>query len=207
MNDIVIDLEDDPVPIVKIIGAQFRRSLQHPAFVRAARGFSGTFALASTADPQAVTIRGSGGRLSLTRGIAPEAAIIVRLDFNDLDKAPVVEGLWRHPMLALKVGKLMESYDPDWTECAKRFWERASDAPRLPNAIKVRCTDDDRSIVLGEGEPSVTLEGTASRLVELLTGSTVLVLAVMEGKIRVDGSLEHLTVLSEITKDMMLGER
>lgn len=207
MNDIAIEVEDDPVPIVKIIAAQFRRSLHHPQFVRVARRFSGTFALASSTDPQAVTIRGGGGRFYLKHGIDPAAAIVVRLDFNNLDAQPKVEGLWRHPLLALKVGKLMETYDTSWTESATRFWERAGHLPRMPKAMLLHCNDDGSELILGQGKPEVSLEGSAKQLIELLTGGTVFVLAVMDGKVRIDGSLEHLTILSEVTKDLMLGER
>ena len=206
MSEVVIEVEDDPVPIVKIIAAQFRRSMRHPEFVKVARRFNGTFALASTTDPQAVTVRGSGGRLSLAHGVADDAKIVVRLDFNKPDEEPTVDGLWRHPLLALGVGKLMENYDKSWTDSAARFWERAHHVPRMPAAIRLRCTDDNRELILGEGAPQVLLEGTEKQLTELLSGSTVFVLAVMEGKVKIDGSLEHLTILSEVTKDMMLGE-
>ena len=206
MSEIVIEQEDDPVPIVKIIAAQLRRSLYHPKFVRLARGFKGTFALASTTDPQSVTISADRGKLRVTHGISKDASIIVRLDFNNPDTAPTVEGLWRHPFLAMSVGKLMDTWETTWTDTAGRFWERARAFPRMPRAIRLRCTDDGEELVLGEGEPEVRLEGTAKQLIDMLGGGNVFVLAVMEGKIKVDGSLEHLTILSEVTKNMMLGE-
>lgn len=205
MSEIVIDLEDDPVPIVKIIAAQFRRSMHHPKFVRAARSLNGAFALASTVDPQALTIRGKGGRIRIEHGVADDAGLVIRLDFNKPDDKPAIDGLWRHPLLALKADKLMASYDGTWMEAATRFWDKAHDFPRMPCAIRVLCSDEKRELVLGTGEPQVVLEGTAANLTTILSGGTVFVLAVMENKVRVDGTMEHLTVLSEVTKDMMLG--
>lgn len=205
-SEIAIEMEDDPVPIVKIIAAQFRRSSRHPEFARAASRFNGTFALASTTDPQSVTVQGSNGRLMVRHGVTDDAKLVVRLDFNKPDEKPTIDGLWRHPLLALSVSKLMESYDKNWTDCANQFWERASRVPGMPRAIRLRCSDENRELVLGEGEPQVLLVGTANQLASLLGGSTVFVLAAMDGQIKIDGSFEHLAILSEVTKDMMLGE-
>ena len=180
--------------------------MRHPAFVRTARGLNGTFALASTVDPQAVTVTGKAGRLHLKHGIAPEAGLIIRLDFNKPDESPSIQGLWRHPLLALKVDKLMKTYDTDWADCATRFWNMSAHYRGMPKAIHLRCTDTPGELTLGSGEPEVKIEGAAGNLCELLSGGTILVLAVMEGKVRIVGSMEHLTILSEVTKDMLLGE-
>ena len=206
MNELTIEVEDDPVPIVKIIAAQFERSMRYPEFVRTARGLNGSFALASTVDPQAVTVTGKGGRIRVKHGISPEAGLVIRLDFNKPDESPNIEGLWRHPLLALKVDKLMKTYDTDWADCAERFWRKSAQYPGMPEAIQVRCTDTPGELTLGKGEPEVTIEASSKNLCELLSGGTILVLAVMEGKVRIVGTMKHLTILSEATKDMLLGE-
>jgi len=205
MTDVTITVEEDPVPIVKIIAAQFRRSLRHRAFVRAARGFNGTFALASTTDPQAVTVSARSRNIHVSRGVSGDAKVVVRLDFNS-DQAPTVEGLWRHPLLALRVGKLMETYEKSWTDSARQFWEQTAGFPGMPAAIRLHCTDDDSELTVGEGAPEVELEGSAGQLIEILTGANVFVLAALQGKIRAEASLQHATVLSEVTKKLMLGE-
>lgn len=206
MNDIAIEVEEDPVPIVRIIAAQFRHSLKFPEFVRLAGNFNGTFALASTVDPQAVTVTGHQGTLSLKRGVSKDAAIVIRLDFNKPDDSPKVEGLLRHPLLALNVGKLMETFETNWTRAGEDFWSRTRHIPGMPTAIELRCTDDGRRLTLGDDVPELVLEGTSKQLIEILTGGNVLVAAVVEGKIRVHGSMKHLVILSGATKDLMLGE-
>lgn len=206
MTDVTIDLEEDAVPLVRIIGAQFRRALVAPAFVETARSMQGKFALKSANDPQSLTIEVKRGTITLTRGVAKDVELIITVDLDSGD-VKKIDGLVRHPFLAMKAGKLLETYAPAWQEAAKRFWTLASGHPGMPTSIVLRCTDDNTEVRLGaDGDPSVEIEGGTAALVEILTGSNVFLLAMMQGKLKSVASLEHAVVLSEVTKSMMLGD-
>jgi hypothetical protein len=205
MAEVRVELEDDPVPIVRVIGANFRRSLHNQQFVEAAKAIDGCFALASTKDPQAVTIRITDGVIRLTHGVAADIRLIIRLDFDADDAKLTIEGLWRHPILAIRVGKLLEDLPVNWVDAAKRLWEASHHLPRMPRAISIHCTDEDRDIVLGDAEPDVIIHGTARRLNEVFNGGAVFLQSMMEGKISADCSMQHAATLSEVTKNLLLG--
>ena len=75
----------------------------------------------------------------------------------------------------------------------------------MPRAIKFISTDEGRDLTVGPGEPEFEISGTASNLSSLLSGSSVLVGDLLGGKLRIKGSLEHMTILSEVTLNLMLG--
>ena len=52
-----IALEDDPTPLVRIVGAMLKRSARNGGLESKLRGMQGVVALKSSVDPQAVTIR------------------------------------------------------------------------------------------------------------------------------------------------------
>lgn len=203
MSEITIEVEDDPVPIVRIFAARFRRTSKNPAFVEALRGIDKPFAIASKKDPQALTIDVRGDRLHLTRGVSKDAAIVIRMDFDDGDDTPDVQGLWRHPLLAMRVGKLMEQPRPAWQDLAGEFWTRWRDRPRMPAGIALHDTDSGEELLLGDA-PEVELYASGDTLGEILGGETVLLQAFMQRKVKGLCGLEHAAILSEITKDMML---
>lgn len=201
-------LEDDPVPIVLIFHTMLARALSDPGHARIATSIKGSFSLASTMDPQAITIGIDGGTISLKHGISGDAKIIIRLDFNkmsDPDYKPKVEGFRKHPFFAYKVGRLLTFPTSNWSDDAKIFWDITHSISRMPRAIKFISTDESRDLTLGHGEPEVEISGTASNLSNLLSGSSVLVSDLLGGKLRIKGSLEHMTILSEVTLNLMLG--
>lgn len=202
-------LENDPVPIVLIFRTLLRRALANPRHARIAASIKGSFSLASTTDPQSITITINGRNISLKHGISKDAKIIVRLDFSKMsDPAykPTVEGVLKHPYFAFKVGRLLTFPESNWTDDAKEFWDIAQSLPGMPRAIKFLSTDESRDLTLGNGEPEIAISGTASNLSSLLTGSSVLVSDLLGGKLQINGSLEHMAILSEVTLGLMLGE-
>ncbi len=206
MADHYIELERDPVPIVRIIGSRLRRGMRRPDFRRRVERFRGSFALASDKDPQALTVIGEKSRLYIQHGIHENASIVIYLDFDQPGYSPRVEGFLRHPWLAWRVAKLLDFPRESWTDSVERFWEHACRLPRMPRAIKVVCDDDGREVVLGEGEVQVQIHGSAGMLADLFAGSSILVQSVMSNKIKVVGNLKHLAILSEATLQLMLGE-
>jgi len=198
-------LEEDPLPIVKIIGAQLRRALTHRDILKTAKSMQGSFALSSTTDLQRVTISITSNQITVRRGIEKDARIIIHMNLTN-DDAPKVEGLWKHPLFAMKAGKLLNSPSSTWTDSAKQFWELVHDYPGMPNAVKLVCTDGEREFVMGTGDIDVEIYGSANNLTNLLSGSMVFVEGAMKGEIKTVTSLQHATILTEVTIKHMLGE-
>jgi hypothetical protein len=202
-------LEDDPVPIVLIFRTLLTRALSDPRHARIAASIKGSFSLASTTDPQSITISIDGKTVQLKHGISGDAKIIIHLDFNkisDTGYKPKVDGLRKHPLFAYKVGRLLTFPASNWSDEAKNFWDMTHAIPRMPKAIKFISTDQSRDLTLGHGEPELEISGTASNLSSLLSGSSVLVSDLLGGKLQIRGSLEHMAILSEVTFNLMLGE-
>lgn len=206
MTDIAITVEDDPVPIVCVMAAKLKRSASHPGFAKLVRGMKGKFVLASHADPQAVTFVLDGESLFLKRGIDKSARLVIKANLAT-GKPVKIKGLWRHPLLALKAGKLIDGFDTKWTEHTDAFWLAARDYPGMPSSMVLKC-DNGQTVTTGDsGAPDpVLIEGSASALKDFLTGGEVFVVAMMQGKLKAACTLKQATVLSEVTKDLMLGK-
>lgn len=206
-----LELENDAVPVVRIIAARITRALRHEDYRKRLEGFRSCIALASTADPQALTIRRKQNAIRLERGVARDAAIVIRLDFERIGEAgysPKVEGLLRHPLVAWQASRLLNFPVDTWADAAKRFWEQTAHFERMPASIRITCSDDDREIILGdhEHEPEVEIEGDGHALGKLFTGSSILVQSVIKRQIKIVSSFEHIAVLSGVTLQLMLGE-
>lgn len=206
---LVVSTEQDPTPLVKIFANKFRKALTDAKFANHARNFHGSFALASLKDPQSLTITVGNGKISITHGIAVNAKIIIRMDFDKPVK-PKIEGLFRHPMLALKISKLLQFPETNWTDAASRFWDCNSTYPGMPGSIKIHCADEDRDFILGDltdGNPDMQISGKGIDIADVFSGGTVFLQALMTGKIKSIASFEHTVVLSDVTVQMLLGER
>lgn len=210
-DPIHVRLEEDPVPIVMIIGRFLTNQLRHPGPLAAANRMAGVIALRSTTDPQAVTLRLLGGEIIVSRGVSKQADLVVHLDFNrmsDPAMKPRVEGLLRHPVLALRLQSLMADVPtPEWTREAPRFWALVAGKPGIPGAIRLTDTEQEREVLLGEGEPEMEIEGPTAALAALVSGNVVLLQEVVgNGHLRVRSGFEALCCLSELTLQMLLGE-
>ncbi len=204
----VIELENDPVPIVKIIGAQLKRAMTSDSHRKIVNELDGCFALSSITDPQKVSVNINKTTMAVSRGISPKAKVIIHLDFNNTRVKPRIDGLLRHPLFAIKVGKLLAPPTQDWVTEAKNYWQAVCDQPRVPSAIRLISTHDKFELVLGREdiEPEVTIYGKPKKLLELVNGTSVFVSAAMTGAVAVDASVEHLSVLTEISIKRLLGE-
>ncbi len=204
----VIALEDDPVPIVKIIGAQLKRAMANDSHRRVVGQLDGCFSLSSITDPQKVSVNINNNNITVSRGINPLAKVVIHLDFNDVKIKPRIDGLLRHPLFAIRVGKLLEPLPQDWVTEAKSYWQAVSDQPGMPLAIKMVANNDKFELVLGEKniEPEVTVYGEPHTLLALVNGTLVFAEAAMTGKINVECSVEHLAILTEVSIKRLLGE-
>ena len=210
MEDVEVSTEHDPAPLVKIFANKFTKALENTDFASNVRNFRGSFAVASSKDSQSLTITVEKGKISIRHGIQSIASIIIRMDFANPTKA-TVEGLFRHPLLALKVSKLLDFPETNWIESAKRFWKDNHTYNGMPNGIKIHCEDEDRDLVLGDTldqeKPDMQISGKAHDIAEVFSGGNVFVQALMTGKVKSIASFEHTVVLSDVTAQMLLGDR
>jgi len=205
----VIELEDDPVPVVKVIGAQLKRALTEASHRKLADELAGyCFALSSTTDPQKVSVDVGRDKITIHRGIAAQARIIIHLDFNDSSKKPKIVGLLRHPLIAIKIGKLLEPPPQDWVAETKKYWQAVANYPRMPRAIRFISTTDPVELRLGDEqiEPEVTISGNAKTLLGLANGTSVFAEIAMAGKIQIETNVEHFATLTEVSIKRLLGE-
>ena len=204
-----ITVEDDPVPIVLILAATMRRAARDPKLASQMRSTNGTVALRSTVDPQAASIRFHDGRVHVERGVAADAGVVISADVNALAEPnppkPKVQGIARHPKLALLASKVLEPPHGTWNEEAAQFWAFASGFPGMPSAMRVVCTDDGSEITLGSGTAEYELHGSAHALLNIFCGNTVLGQDVLDGKLHAVGALGHTAVLTGRSIAWMLG--
>ena len=197
-----ITVEEHAPPVVRAVAATLRRAASHPRLGRRMTRLSGVMALRSPIDPQAVTIRFRRGRVALARGVAPDAAVVVTLDFNNMSgpgaPKPKVKGAARHPLFALGASAVLEPPHGSWQDEARAFWEFARRTPRMPASLLVVCTDDHSRLRLGdeEGEPAYELHGAAATLVAVFTGEKIIGEEFLAGRLRGAGTFEHASLLT-----------
>jgi hypothetical protein len=204
-----IMLEDDPTPLVRILGATLARSARNPALESKLRGMKGVVTLKSSVDPQAVTIRFDSGNVSLEHGVAADSGVVIEADLTKMNEPnapkPKVTGAARHLALALAVSKVLEPPPGSWQDEARAFWAFAHDHPRMPRALLVVCIDVPARLVLGDGAPEYELHGTEHALLSVFTGGSVLGEDMLNGKLYGVGSLQHLAELTGRSIAWMFG--
>ena len=206
MSDINITCEEDPVPIVKVLAAQFQRSTHHPKFQRAASQTRGVFALASTTDPQCLTISVNRGEIFLQRGRSEHADLTIHTNLFDPNVKPTIDGLWRHPRLALHADALLAEYPLSRDDTLAHFWSVCSGYPDIPRAIGFHSTTDGSVKMMGTQETDIHFYGSDAALIKAFGGTAVLIECLLRGTVQGSCSLEVAARLSEVTKDMLLGQ-
>ena len=200
-------LEPDATPLVRIIATTLRDSAADRDVARKAERLRGVFVLRSEKDPQAVTMRFDRGRVALSRGVAPDAQVVVTVDLDNMSgpdaTKPKARGALRHLRLALGVSKLLEPKARPWPEHARAFWAFAGARRGMPERLRVVCLDDGAALDLGTGggpdaSPSSCYEihGSARALVSIFSGNSVFGQDLLEGKVYAIGSLRHASVLT-----------
>lgn len=197
MTDLRIDVAPEAPPVVLGVAARLRRSATHPDLGRRLRRMKGVLALRSSVDKQSATIRFDRGRISLAPGVAPDARLVITMNFDDESQKPRVKGAARHPLLGLAAAKVLDPPVGTWQEEARAFWNFAAASPRMPRSLLVVCTDDGSQLHLGEpGLPDYEVHGTSKALQSAFGGSSVFLDDVLHGRLMVVGSLEHASVLT-----------
>jgi hypothetical protein len=206
-------LEPDATPLVRIIAKTLRDSTADAGDAHKAERLRGVFALRSEKDPQAVTMRFERGRVTLHRGVAPDAQVVVTADLDNMsgpDAAkPKVQGALRHPLFALGVSKLLEPKPRPWTEHAHAFWAFARERPGMPEQLRVVCIDDGSSVDLGnttstDADACYEIHGSAPALVSIFSGGSVFGQDLLDGKVYAIGSLRHTSIVTGGFLDWMM---
>ena len=204
----IVEVEDDPTPIVLIVGATLRRAEQTPRLAALMAKAKGNVALRSSVDPQAATIRFGGGRVLVERGVATDTDVTISVDVNrmsDLDAPkPKISGALTHLRLALTAGKVLDPPSERWQVEARRFWEFAGTHPGVPKGVRVVCTDDNTEFLLGGAPVDYEIFASAHQLTVLFTGGSVLGQDLLEGKIHAVGTLAHMAELTGRTLAWMM---
>ena len=207
-RSIIIEVEDDPTPIVLILAATLRRAARHPKLANAMAKAKGNVAMKSSVDPQAATMRFRDGTVRVVRGVAPDAGVTIEADVNKMSDEhppkPKVNGAARHLKLALLASKVLEPPHGTWQEEAANFWEFSSHHPGCPTGLRVVCTDDRSEVTFG-GVVEYELHGSQHALLNTFCGNTVLGQDVLDGKLCAVGALRHTAELTGRSIAWMLG--
>ncbi|MEM7285311.1 MAG: hypothetical protein AAF480_03085 [Actinomycetota bacterium] len=207
MSGVTVELEADAVPIVRVMGALARRSLQDQALALKVAKLEGVVAVKSANDPQAVSFRFERGSLRLSRGVAADVDVTITADLDDDDAKPKVTGAVRRPQLAMTVGKLLEPTLGSWEEEADAFLTAALADPACPRPIRLVCTDDGHGRQWGgDGEPTIEVHGAADELASCMAGQAVLGDRLLAGHVAMVGDLRELSVLTRFCIDHLFGE-
>ncbi|MFN3235641.1 MAG: hypothetical protein ACE37D_01140 [Pseudomonadales bacterium] len=201
-----VTVSHDPAPLELIFAKKIRDALEHEAYAKETAGLRGKFAIQSATDPQAVTIHVTDAGIALTSGAAKDCDLVLTIDLNNPAAKPKIKGLFRSPLLLLKVGKFMDFPAVSWADALKRFWEQHHEVPEMPSGLTVKCLDEDRQLSVGQSESACYFEGPAAVLAEAFSGGAPFVQLLASGKLSGRYTLKHATVMSDITLHMMLGE-
>ncbi len=205
-----IEVEDDPTPIVLILAATLRRSARQPKLAAAMAKAKGNVAMKSSVDPQAATIRFARGTITVVRGVASDAHVIIEADVNKMadenPPKPKVSGIAGHVRLALLASKVLEPPNAGWRNEATAFFAPTFANPKAPRGVSVTCLNDASTQTFGDPDTiEYEIHGTEHALLNVFCGNTVLGQDLLDGKIRAVGSLPHLAELTGRSIAVMLG--
>ena len=209
-DSIAVDREAPPV--ARVLAATLRRALQHPNLASTLRKLEGRFAIRSSTDPQAATIRFAKEGVEVVGGVDADADVVVTADLATMGEPgapkPKVAGAARHPLLALQSSKLLEPPPPtDWKEAARDFMRRADGRNGMPTAVRVVNVDDGSDLFIGDAvEPELELYASGPVLIGLFTGSVHPGEAWFAGKLKILGSIAAMSRFAGIAQDLMFGQ-
>lgn len=205
----LVTVQNGAAPVVCVFANTLTLALQQAGSTANAsllKGLNAVVSLKSCKDLQALTIRIYDQQLDLSTGVSPDAQLLVTMDFDEPDKTPEVIGAWRHPILALRISRLLSLPLPDWTITASRFWQLTWQEPFMPGRLVLTCSDTAQSLSFGDGTPRLEIIGNADSLSSLTAGNSVLAQEAMAGRLKIRGQLQHVAGVSGAGLKLMLRE-
>lgn len=203
-----ISVEPDAPPIVRTMATTLRRAAADPKLATVLAKMQGVAALRSATDPQSATMRFDRGQVSVERGVAADAGVVIEADLATMNDPsppkPKISGAARHPQFALALGKVLDPPKGTWQQAASGFWAFASGAPGAPAALEVVATDSGERLLLGGGLPRAEIHASAHWLTVVLSGNGVLGEEILAGRVEFAGTLQQLAVLTGRSIDYML---
>ena len=200
---IPVKTEADADPVIRNMANRLRLSLKtsslSPRIIK-------RVGLRSITDNRQLTLTIRNGEIEISSGISPPTEIFFSGDFSNLSATVRPEKIWRSPIMALRVNRLLTETLPDWMECANFFWARSIEIPELSNGLTVICEDDHRRMILGEGNSAIELHGNKQTLQQAFSGSSPISVMVAMGLLKFRGSMRDLAYLSNLGQRVMLGD-
>jgi hypothetical protein len=207
-----ITLEDDPVPIVRVLGVTLGRAAANPALAQTMDGMQGRVVLRSTTDPQAVTVTFAKGHVTVAHGADPGAELTISADLETMGHPgapkPKVKGAVSHPKLALAASKVLDPpVEGGWRGAAHDFWAWAGGRAGCPPSLRLVCTDEGGELHVGAPEgDGFEIHGPAWALTAVLTGQDHVGAAALAGRVQAVGDFPTLNRLVGLLTRRMLGD-
>lgn len=145
--------------------------------------------------------------MTITRGAAEAArAVAVLPDDDDPDTRLVVEnGSGGSPLTSWLID-LLEPTPLVWSDAAEDFWQVAGSLPGAPSALNVVCVDTGEELHLGDPSGgSYAIHGAANELCSVFSGEMLLIDAAFLGRVKIDGTLPEMSVLTGACMDIHTG--
>jgi hypothetical protein len=197
--------------MARVVARTLERVARDPGSDAAMSELAGRFGLRSAKDPQAITIRFDHGAIEVAGGVDADADVVVTVDLESMGQPgaprPKVRGLARHPLLAYKVGKLLDAKPTEaWQVVVRRFWDGTEGRPGRPEPLVISCEDGTSLRLGGNGEPAMELFAGASTLVSVFGGEVDPAQEWLEGRLRVLASQGTLQRFEGLARSVMLAQ-
>jgi hypothetical protein len=196
LDDLVVTVEDDPTPLVRVAARLMRLTLLHRADVLQEAGRTrATVSVASRDDAQALTCTFRPGSIHLRHGAVTDADASLVVDVAE-DLALESEASTGDEALQGLVDRLLHPPVPYWRDAAQSFWDRTGADRGMPQELVVHCTDEEARLVLGDGATTYTLSASGADLARVLSGAAPLLDSVFSGAVAIRGTLPQLSVMA-----------
>jgi hypothetical protein len=191
----LVQLEDDPTPLVRVVGRAVRATVQGADLSPLTDAGVAVVVVRSKADPQAVTLTfaDSGVHVSHGRAALPDLTLVA--DVNDCFALEGIEG--EHDDRVVEtVLSLLRLPLPGWRDAAETFWRLTSSDKGMPQTLVVQPNDQPDALVLGEGTPRYVISAAPDQLARVFSGAASFLDAVFAGTVQIRGTLPQLSVMA-----------
>ena len=164
-----VRIEDDAIPIVRLLGRTIADSIRAGVSVSDADG--AVIVVRSSDTPQAATITLSEGTITVTGGTFVEPLVTLVVDVSQ--RLAVIETSSADDDLAATAIALLSPPLPDWKTAAESFWDSARSVPGIPDML-VAITEGPDGIdqhVVGEGDTHYVIAGPPDLLAGVFSGA------------------------------------